>query len=332
MSIPSTVNYIGSWAFDECYCLERIILPYNITEINRGTFYGCSSLSSVTVRAKVENIATMAFTFCYSLNRIKLPENCNIEDDAFPEYTEIIYGESGQTSTEQPTSGKCGNSVNWSIDSAGKLTISGSGNMWDYTYDDPPVWSQDVTSLTVQSGVTGIGEWAFAYCSNLRSVSIADSVSYIGTWAFDECTSLTSITLPSSLTEIERGTFYRCTNLSSVSVPNNLTHIYEMAFLFCDSLNTIQIPGCTIEQDAFSPETVIIMTGIVPDFTLPEGLTTIDSEAFAGTSAHTIRIPAGVNLITLDAIPKTAMIITPKDAEIAQWFKENGYTVVYEGD
>ncbi len=34
-------------------------------------------------------------------------------------------------------SGTCGENLTWTLDSAGSLTISGAGDMTDYSYDDP---------------------------------------------------------------------------------------------------------------------------------------------------------------------------------------------------
>ena len=322
--IPDSVTSIGKCAFDGCQSLESVILSNNITEIPMSCFSVCRRLTGVVIPYGVTTIDFNAFGFCSELSSVTIPDSVTmIENSAF-----------------QGCSNLMGITIPESVKTIGAGAFSGCSSLIGITIPDTVTdigesLFRDCISLsefTIPQNMTSIGRETFYGCSSLSSIIIPDHVTSVGYLAFAGCSSLSSLILPGSVTSTDYRTFYRCTNLSSVSVPNNLTHIYEMAFLFCDSLNTIQIPGCTIEQDAFSPETVIIMTGIVPDFTLPEGLTTIDSEAFAGTSAHTIRIPAGVNLITLDAIPKTAMIITPKDAEIAQWFKEKGYTVVYEGD
>ncbi|MDR0683809.1 MAG: leucine-rich repeat domain-containing protein, partial [Spirochaetaceae bacterium] len=43
---------------------------------------------------------------------------------------------------------------------------------------------------TIPSGVTGIGEGAFAGCESLSSVTIPDSVTGIGDGAFEGCSGL----------------------------------------------------------------------------------------------------------------------------------------------
>ena len=47
--------------------------------------------------------------------------------------------------------------------------------------------------------VTTIGDWAFSYCSGLKSIEIPDSVTMIGVSAFYNCRSLTSITFEGTI-------------------------------------------------------------------------------------------------------------------------------------
>ena len=50
-----------------------------------------------------------------------------------------------------------------------------------------------MTSLTLPSSVTSIGDEAFAYCSGLTSLTIPSGVTSIGSYAFYGCSGLTSI-------------------------------------------------------------------------------------------------------------------------------------------
>ena len=36
-------------------------------------------------------------------------------------------------------SGRCGDSITWTLDDSGNLTLSGSGEMWNYGYDTSPL-------------------------------------------------------------------------------------------------------------------------------------------------------------------------------------------------
>ena len=59
-------------------------------------------------------------------------------------------------------SGECGENVTWTLDSDGLLTISGTGNMKDYSYKydipcDSPFWgNNDIREAIIEAGVTKI--------------------------------------------------------------------------------------------------------------------------------------------------------------------------------
>ena len=52
ISIPSSVNSIGNWAFSGCTGLTSLTIPDNITSIGIGTFAFCANLTSVTIPDK----------------------------------------------------------------------------------------------------------------------------------------------------------------------------------------------------------------------------------------------------------------------------------------
>ena len=146
-------------------------------------------------------------------------------------------------------SGTCGaegdgSNLTWTLDSEGVLTISGSGDMYDYDFSSAP-WhgsSSRVKSAVIAEGVTSIGEYAFYDCRSLTSVTIPDSVTSIGEWAFSYCKSLTSVTIPDSVTSIGREAFYKCESLTSVTIPDSVTLIDNGAFQGCTSLTSVTIP------------------------------------------------------------------------------------------
>jgi hypothetical protein len=64
-------------------------------------------------------------------------------------------------------------SLNWAL-ADGTLTISGTGAMPDYSYDDTRPWgssSENITAVIIESGVTYIGDFAFTGCTGLTSVN-----------------------------------------------------------------------------------------------------------------------------------------------------------------
>ena len=112
------------------------------------------------------------------------------------------------------TSGTCGENLTWKLTSSGVLTISGTGEMYDYGYYDEgsqwgdpentklPPWGKNIKQVKIQSGVTSIGASAFDTCTELTSVSIPKTVTVIKTYAFFQCVALTDVTIPSSVREL----------------------------------------------------------------------------------------------------------------------------------
>ena len=72
---------------------------------------------------------------------------------------------------------KCGENVTWNYDASSKtLTISGTGEMDDYSSADDQPWNSfrdEIESLVINKDVTTIGDYAFAGCSSL-TVDLGD--------------------------------------------------------------------------------------------------------------------------------------------------------------
>lgn len=121
---------------------------------------------------------------------------------------------------EKPVGGSCGENTSWIFDPAdGSITVSGSGDMEDYTAGGAP-WDEykdKIGSITIDSGVTGIADNAFAGFSNVSSVVLPEGITSIGDGAFAGMSSLESINIPASVTSIGSGAFDGCTALEEIS-------------------------------------------------------------------------------------------------------------------
>ncbi|MDY3258623.1 MAG: leucine-rich repeat domain-containing protein, partial [Ruminococcus callidus] len=118
---------------------------------------------------------------------------------------------------EIPSTGKCGENVYYSLSDDGVLTISGSGEMYDYVIETnpSPFYDNDlIKSVIIEKDVSSIGGLTFFYCLNLTSIIIPDSVTSIDYGAFSNCTNLTKITIPDSVTSIGEETFLGCSSLT----------------------------------------------------------------------------------------------------------------------
>ena len=191
---------------------------------------------------KMKRILSMALALCLMFgSAAALPEG------TFTQSTSIT------ASAEGETSGKCGENVSWKLSDDGVLTISGTGEMTDYNFDDSPFYnSTNIKSVVIKSGVTSIGRLAFFKCKSLTSITIPNSVTDIIQEAFADCSSLAIVTIPNSVTFIGSATFYGCKKLTSITIPNSVTFIGHSTFKDCTSLTSITIPKSVTYIDDYA--------------------------------------------------------------------------------
>ena len=190
---------------------------------------------------------------------------------------------------------KCGDDLYWIYDT-GNLTITGTGDMYDYT----------PTSMPWQT-----------LNKEIRTILLPDEMSSIGAFAFTDCYYLPSINIPSSVVTINDGAFENCRLLSTISFANNgqLTTIGCWAFYNCHELKNVVIPeGVTkIGHAAFYGCTYL------KDLTLPASLQSIADNGFAGCSklAHiqvNAIIPPQVNARTFEEVDRSIPVIVPDES------------------
>ena len=189
--------------------------------------------------------------------------------------------------------GICGDEITWSL-SDGHLVLEGTGDMMDYSEKEFAPWNEirnEIQSIAISEGITGIGELAFYHCENLENVTFPDSLLTIGDYAFagckslkqvlfgnalksigqsafDSCESLVNVRLPESLITLKEKAFYRCSSLGGITIPYNTTDLGVNVFGYCYSLAYVQILapikelpywsfyGCTLLDELWLPDTV----------------------------------------------------------------------------
>lgn len=303
IKIPLGVTRITNSTFAGCERLASMEIPLNVTYIGPDAFYGCSSLTSIEIPSSVNEISIGAFMNCDNLEMIKiLNSHCSIYHygGTIPDNT-MIYGYADSTAqvyaekygrkfislgseSEKPTeifSGSCGDNVRFVLNGDGVLTISGTGDMENYSYYKDNIfyaqpwhdYREAIKSVIIEDGVTSIGDYAFYYCENLKTIDISDSVTHIGGYAFCGCNlenidipqnvttievcafeycSLKSIEIPSGIIDIKTSTFESCKSLENVKLHQGIVNIEFSAFYGCSSLTSVDLPSSVTKIDEWA--------------------------------------------------------------------------------
>ena len=187
------------------------------------------------------------------------------------------------------------------------VTSIGSKAFMNSNYPD----SSSLTSITIPTSITSIGEGAFWGCSGLTSITIPNSVTSIGEGAFCGCSGLTSITIPNSVTSIGEGAFSDCYGLTSITIPSGVTSIGEGAFFGCYVYSFNASESLEAEKNNYWGAYVCDSQGLVikdnvviacakreTSVTIPNSVTIIGDKAFNDCSGLTsITIPNSITSI-----------------------------------
>ena len=228
-----------------------IVIPDGTTQLNCYAFYGLNEVESVTIPESV--------TYIYGGNSWPLTDNAVIYYEGEKEQWDAIEVPQGgihnngnvvfDSDSENPYfSGECGENLDWKLHFDGNLVICGTGVMYSYSSSGSNMapWNKqkniEITSVTIEGGVTSIGTYAFYGCSYVSKINLSDSVASIGQYAFANCSSLTQIIIPYVVNTINSYTFLGCTSLQMIEIPESVTSIGSYAFKDVSSITEIIVP------------------------------------------------------------------------------------------
>lgn len=220
------------------------------------------------------------------------------------------------TVSAEVVTGDCGDNLTWYFDTVESvLTISGSGDMYDYSTESYnsttrttapwKTYSSDVKSVVISDGVTSIGNNAFYRFKSLNSVSIGDSVSKTGKNAFYNCSALVNAYIDdigawcniafngytSNPLYFADKLYINGTLTGNLIIPDTVNAINSYAFYNCSALTSVSMGDSVtnIGYRAFGK------CSSLESVTFGDFVEKIEDEAFSGCSSLTgITLPDSV--------------------------------------
>jgi len=292
--IPSTlggytVTSVGDWSFYGCSSLTSVTIPSSVTYIGDSALSRCTNLTAVAIPSNVTNIGRWAFLGSFSLTAIIIPASVtNIGDLAFYQ---------------------CSSLTAISVDPANLYYATGSdGVLFNKKHTEliqcPGAFSGQ---FTIPDSVTSVKDDAFYNCSSLTSVTVGSNVKNIGETAFSVCTSLTAISVdPQNLyyASINGALFNKdlteliqCPSAFSgqFTIPDSVTFIRRWAFYNCVSLTAINVDPQNLDYTSIDgvlfnkdlTELIRCPDAFSGHFTIPDGTTSVRDNAFSNCSTLT---------------------------------------------
>ena len=218
------------------------------------------------------------------------------------------YGDFTDKSSEIVDSGTS-NNMSWNLNGNGVLTISGTGNMPNYSSTSQPWYKyrESIKQVKIGDGITGIGDYAFSGCKSLEELTIPEGVKKLGTRIIAD-TYIEKIKIPSTvaesnsvyifntgyfgalggdavLTEVEfaegmtkipSNICYGANTVEKITIPSTVTSIGSNAFNGCSSLKGLTLPAGLTKLEDYAFSNCNSLTSI----TVPKSVTSIGNYAF----------------------------------------------------
>lgn len=201
------IDEIPSYAFNERWAIEKVLLPPTLKKIGTYAFQK-TSLTSVNIPDNVETIAEYAFSNARQLQEVHLPDSLtSLGNYAFEECRSLRTVKIPAKLKEIP---------------------------W-YAFQH----CKSLQSVELHDGITGIGDYSFNNC-DLREMTLPQSTTWVGGNAFNGNTNLSKVTLNEGLIDIWAEAFYN-TAIDTLNCPSTLRNIYSSAFAGCRNLRQINL-------------------------------------------------------------------------------------------
>lgn len=255
VTFPKNLVSIGQRAFFGCYTLNCVKLYENVSEIGGDAFYDCGGLFDVYNASALLLVAGSSDYGCVALNAVKVHTDMNAESSKEVQIAgigtfrtgggewlllsgdnieKVVLGSfthEGQTVEHYRVAPGAFQGRTSIVELVIKNAVS---EIAPYTfYGCNAIVRADLSGA---SGLTKIGEFAFADCYAMKYVELPSGVTEIGNYAFSSCYGLVEIKMPRALEVIGIGAFKNCRRLVSITIYENVYSISDEAFSGCQML------------------------------------------------------------------------------------------------
>ena len=205
-------------------------------------------------------------------------------------------------------SGVCGDNLSWSLSDDGTLTVSGTGDMYDFDASGSP-WNKQrnkIKNIVIGDTVTSIGDYAFYSSVNVEALTLGENVRSIGKCAFTNLSFLSELTIPDSVETIGESAFSACTKLWQINFGNGVKSVAKNAFINCEAyIINIEDLGAWFEIEFANPEANPLRTSmgfyqnntLITELVTPEDITRIGNYTFYSSYIKKLTITDNIKSI-----------------------------------
>lgn len=251
ISFGNSVKSFGSNVLQNCQALESATLPASITEIPASTFQNCSVLANVVLPEAVEKIGNSAFSGCAGL-QLELPASVSsIGSEAFRGMSKLTEFTLPAAMTTVPQSlfydcvnlervvfagqvTSLGNNAFRNCRSLREIAVPEAETLADDNDNDNET-DNELIVLTIPDGISSLGQYCFAGCTQLGEVVLPRGVTTLGNYVFDGATNLARINIPEGVTAMP-GWGFRNTAIGDIEIPSTIKSMtYADVFANCSN-------------------------------------------------------------------------------------------------
>lgn len=327
--LPYSVTTLGEGMFAGCTSLTKIEIPERVSGIPAGFAQGCAGLTELFIPAGVREIDETAFDGCSRLSRLEVDgDNLTFLTIDNVLYTNggrrlLLCPEGIEGTLTLPDSlyslpdgafENCGKLTEIllpdTITELGNWTFSGCTSLREVRLPQTTEPLQDVyglfsgceslISVRLPEGIRRLGDYMFYGCTSLQEVQFPTTMQEIGKYVFNGCTGLQTIEIPEGVTFMDIEPFTDCTGLKRVRLPSTFRGFATHLFIGCSSLTEIEVAEsnpylCTVDGVLYSKDKTELYCYPAgrtdPSFTVPAGVTYIDTAFSACGSLEEVRLP-----------------------------------------